>query len=58
MGGVAILLIQTYQREHALRSVNSNEDPVDIGRALTVDAVLEGSLQRENGLSPINSPDD
>jgi TolB-like protein len=32
-----------------MRYINSSQDPLDVGRALAVDAVLEGSLQRENG---------
>ena len=33
----------------SVRYLNSNEDPIEIGRALHVDAVLDGSMQRENG---------
>jgi len=31
------------------RFVGGNNDPLEVGRSLGVDAVLEGSLQRENG---------
>jgi len=31
------------------RLVGGNDDPLEVGRSLGVDAVLEGSLQRENG---------
>jgi len=47
LGGVRDLSVRP--TSVSMRYVNSNQDPVDIGRALTVDAVLEGSLQRENG---------
>jgi len=47
LGGVRDLSVRP--TSVSMRYINSNQDPLDVGRALAVDAVLEGSLQRENG---------
>ena len=47
LGGVRDLSVRP--TSVSMRYINSSQDPLDVGRALAVDAVLEGSLQRENG---------
>ena len=47
LGGVRDLSVRPTSA--SVRYMDANQDAVDVGRALAVDAVLEGSLQRENG---------
>jgi len=47
LGGIRDLSVRPMSA--SARYLNSKQDPIDVGRALGVDAVLEGSLQREGG---------